>query len=203
MTTQLRTVGFLVSVSGQIKTGDFPGCSKVYCKYSFTHGTDWEMTSGIDEGITQTSKKSQDDQQIFVWNFPIEITFRSTNPYGWPQLILSVFGLDSFGNDTIQGYGVCHIPISTGNHSKSVAMYVPESSSLLQKLTSWLTGRRPEFIDPKVIGQGAGREVTRVRSQGRVILDLNVLTKDFGLHGYDNVQRSAISGSERGHFSRV
>lgn len=37
-------------------------------------------------------------------------------------------------------------------------MFVPESSSFLQKITSWLTGRRPEYIDPRVLAQGDGRE---------------------------------------------
>jgi B9 domain-containing protein 1 len=37
-------------------------------------------------------------------------------------------------------------------------MFVPESSSTLQKLTSWFLGRRPEYIDPRVVSQGEGRE---------------------------------------------
>lgn len=37
-------------------------------------------------------------------------------------------------------------------------MCVPESSSVLQKITSWLTGRRPEYIDPRILAQGEGRE---------------------------------------------
>lgn len=37
-------------------------------------------------------------------------------------------------------------------------MFVPESSSLLQKLTSWFLGRRPEYVDPRVVAQGEGRE---------------------------------------------
>lgn len=37
-------------------------------------------------------------------------------------------------------------------------MFVPESSSILQRLTSWLIGRRPEFVDPRVVAQGEGRE---------------------------------------------
>lgn len=40
----------------------------------------------------------------------------------------------------------------------SIGMFVPESSSVLQKITSWLTGRRPEYIDPRVLAQGEGRE---------------------------------------------
>lgn len=37
-------------------------------------------------------------------------------------------------------------------------MFVPESSSLLQKLSSWFIGRRPEFVDPCIVAQGEGRE---------------------------------------------
>lgn len=37
-------------------------------------------------------------------------------------------------------------------------MFVPESSSLLQKFTAWFLGRRPEFVDPRVVAQGEGRE---------------------------------------------
>ena len=37
-------------------------------------------------------------------------------------------------------------------------MFVPESSSTLQKFTAWFLGRRPEYIDPRVVAQGEGRE---------------------------------------------
>jgi len=37
-------------------------------------------------------------------------------------------------------------------------MFVPESSSTLQKLTSWLTGRRPEYVDARLLARGDGRE---------------------------------------------
>ena len=44
-------------------------------------------------------------------------------------------------------------------------MFVPESTSGLQAVVGWLLGRRPEFVDPRVVARGEGREVTRVRSQ--------------------------------------
>jgi hypothetical protein len=42
--------------------------------------------------------------------------------------------------------------------SHRLAMFVPESTSLLQKLTCWLTGRRPEYVDSRLLAQGEGRE---------------------------------------------
>ncbi|GFR91045.1 B9 domain-containing protein 1 [Elysia marginata] len=130
----------------------------IYCKYCFSYGLDWAITSGLDESITQITKKSRDQYQRFVWNFPIDATFKSTSPSGWPQLVVYAYGLDAFGTDVVRGYGVCHIPITPGRHKLRVPMFVPESSSLLQKLTAWFLGRRPEYVNPRVVAQGEGRE---------------------------------------------
>lgn len=43
------------------------------------------------------------------------------------------------------------------SHRKRVSMFVPQSSSQLMKLNAWLTGKRPEFLNPKVIAYGEGR----------------------------------------------
>ncbi|KAK7508004.1 hypothetical protein BaRGS_00000969, partial [Batillaria attramentaria] len=69
---------------------------------------------GLEEGITQITKKSQDERQLFVWNFPIDVTFKSTNSYGWPQIVVHAYGLDAFGTDVVRGYGVTHVPITPG-----------------------------------------------------------------------------------------
>ncbi|KAF5911938.1 hypothetical protein HPG69_015916, partial [Diceros bicornis minor] len=163
----------------------FPEYDDLYCKYCFVYGQDWAPTAGLEEGISQITSKSQDVRQALVWNFPIDVTFKSTNPYGWPQIVLSVYGLDVFGNDVVRGYGAVHVPFSPGRHKRTIPMFVPESTSKLQKFTSWFMGRRPEYTDPKVVAQGEGREVTRVRSQGFVTLLFNVVTKDMRKLGYD------------------
>ena len=43
---------FLVSVTGQIVSGDFPpGMDDLYCKHCFVAGQDWAVTAGQEEGI--------------------------------------------------------------------------------------------------------------------------------------------------------
>ncbi|XP_063270157.1 B9 domain-containing protein 1 isoform X1 [Prinia subflava] len=185
---------FLLAVSGEIESGEFPGFDDLYCKFSFVYGQDWVPTAGLEEGISQITSKSSVSPTTLVWNFPIDITFKSTNPFGWPQIVLSVYGPDFFGHDVVRGYGAVHVPFVPGSfwgsplcsrHKRTIAMFVPESTSRLQQLTSWFTGRRPEFTDPKVVAQGEGREVTRVRSQGFVTVSFNVMTKDLHKLGYD------------------
>ena len=49
-----------------------------------------------------------------VWNFPIDLTFKAHNAFGWPKLYFSVSGLDMWGKDIVQGYGFVHIPCGPG-----------------------------------------------------------------------------------------
>ncbi|KAM7386596.1 hypothetical protein PAMA_009282 [Pampus argenteus] len=175
---------FLVTVNGQIDGANFPEYDNLYCKYCFVYGHDWAPTSGLEEGITQITCKGISSNKL-IWNFPLETTFKSTNPSGWPQLVVSVYGPDVFGNDVVRGYGATHIPFTPGQHTRTIPMFVPEPTWRLQKFTSWLLGRRPEYTDPKVVAQGEGREVTRVRSQGFVTVSFHIMTKDMKKLGYD------------------
>jgi len=176
---------FLLMVNGQIETVEFPEFDNIYCRYTYVYGQDWDISSGLEEGLTQTCKKSSDDRQLFVINFPIDVGFKSSNPFGWPQLVVSAYGYDVFGNDVVRGYGVTHIPITPGRHERRVPLFVPESSSLFQQFLSWMFSRRPEFTDPKVLARGEGREVTRVRSQGHMKVTFNIVMKDMKTMGYD------------------
>ncbi|CAB4055082.1 B9D1 [Lepeophtheirus salmonis] len=169
----------MIPVTGQIQGADFPGMDDLYCRYSFVSGPDWAVTAGQEEGISQVAKKSLDGYQRTIWNFPLDITYRSTCPFGWPQLVVSVYGLDTFGNDVVRGYGGIHVPISLDSQDG-------------------VTGRRPEFIDPRVVASGEGRDVTRTRTQGQVRVQFNVVSKDFKKLGYDTTPGEGGSGSCQG-----
>ncbi|KAH6575712.1 hypothetical protein BASA61_007777 [Batrachochytrium salamandrivorans] len=178
--------------SGQIESAHFPEFDNLYCKFSFLQGPDWSILSGLEEGISQfakgrqasTATEFQSPIKPCIWNFPIDITFKSTNPYGWPQLLVTVYGLDSFGRDVIRGYGAVSLPTTTGQHTVYVPMFVPIATSPFNQFYSWIQGRPPEFLDPKFAGKGKGRKVTRVRSQGTAKVQLHILTKDLESLGY-------------------
>ena len=74
-------------------------------------------------------------------------------------------------------YSITCALIDSLRHTLEVPMFVPEPSSQFQKLlgyvfslsissviniqtiaSSWLIGTRPEFVDPKFVAQGQGRE---------------------------------------------
>lgn len=119
-----------------------------------------------------------------MWNFPLDATFKSTNAFGWPRLVLSVFNLDLFGRDVVRGYGSVLVPPFPGEYVRYVRMFAPVSSSLLQGFVSWITGNHPEFYDDKFVSKGEGREVTRVTSSGVVKIVFNVSTRQLGAVGF-------------------
>jgi|TARA_B110000977_G_scaffold201406_1_gene295854 B9 domain-containing protein 1 len=153
------------------------------------HGDDWTHLDGPRDGISQITRKTSGDvDQKLVWNFPLEVTFKSTNAFGWPQLILSVFSIDAFGRDVIRGYGCVHLPIASGATTKKVPLYKPLSASLVQQFVAWFRGAPAEFSNPKFPAMGEGREVTRVTSTGVAHVQLNVLTKDMATFGYSEAK---------------
>uniref|UniRef100_A0A915JL71 B9 domain-containing protein 1 n=1 Tax=Romanomermis culicivorax TaxID=13658 RepID=A0A915JL71_ROMCU len=171
---------FIYLANGQIENAEFPHLQTLYLKYLFVTGADWSIISGIEEGITQVCRTNEvsNHKNNFVINFPFEIGFKSTNPFGWPQIVLCCYGSDFFGNDVIRGYGACHIPISAGSHKTRIPMFVPDSSSIVQRFLGWLLSRRPELINPSSIAKAENREAMHMKTQGFVDVVWNIVTKD-------------------------
>ena len=188
---------FVVMATGQIEGAKFEGHDSLYCRYAFSMGEDWTVMKGVEEGITQLSSASgasSEGGQVAVWNFPIDVTFRSTCAHGWPQIIVSVYGTDAFGrSDMILGYGAIHLPIAPGRHELYVNTFRPLASSLAGRLQSWFSGMRPEFIDSLFPSKSQGRDVTRVQSFGTVKLVLDVTLQGMETLGYATVsQQTAV-----------
>ncbi|KAH0632049.1 hypothetical protein JD844_020079 [Phrynosoma platyrhinos] len=175
---------FLLMVNGQIESAQFPEFDDLYCKYCFVYGYDWAPTSGLEEGISQITSKNRDGHQDLVWNFPIEITFKSTNPFGWPQIVVSVYGPDLFGNDVVRGYGAVHIPFTPGR-DQSLAVAQEDHPYVRSGIDIQATKVYKVRKEARNVGTPFTDLMTRVRSQGFVTLSFNVVTKDMKKLGYD------------------
>ncbi|KAB7505619.1 B9 domain-containing protein 1 [Armadillidium nasatum] len=124
---------------------------------------EWNIVQ-IDTKVHCISSKSKflpeylDKYNKDIPSYEVTNGVKCTLPHWGPQIVLSFFGCDYFGNDVVRGYAVGHLPICPGRHTKRLSTFVPESTSTLQKMVSLFTGRRPEFVDPKTIALGRGRE---------------------------------------------
>eukprot|EP00753_Platysulcus_tardus_P000247 PLAT10146.2.p1 GENE.PLAT10146.2~~PLAT10146.2.p1 ORF type:complete len:158 (+),score=27.15 PLAT10146.2:34-474(+) len=137
--------GFCLLVNGAVESAEMHGSDNLYCMYAFSMGPDWKIISSRPEtGISQTAKKTSSTDATVVWNFPIEVAFQSTNPFGWPRIVVTVYSVDGVGRDVVQGYGTLHVPVYPGSYTKYVELFAPQSSSLLEQLLGWLAGAPAE-----------------------------------------------------------
>lgn len=63
--------------------------------------------------IARISNSNQD----FIFNYPLEATFKSQSPHGWPKIIISCYTLNFWGTDVVQGYGWVHLPTTPGKYA--------------------------------------------------------------------------------------
>jgi len=112
---------FYLMITGHIQSGTMDERDGICAVYSFNAGVDWQLHSvsksvcvhfvqGNKEGVSQHAYKSQQMHQRVVWNYPFELTYRSFNIMGWPQMVFQFTSRDFLGRDVICGYGVIHVP---------------------------------------------------------------------------------------------
>ena len=166
----------LLTIQGTIQTCYTNRTDDLYCKYGFSYRGNWAPLQGHRAGITQTSHKNGEEPAIF--NSPFCASFKSSDPFGWPQIIITIYGNNVFGNDMVVGYGCTHIPTQTGKYTIQIPLFVPESPSFAAKIVQFFSGLTPEFIDPFQAASGERRGDLRTNSNGYVSLEVNVLIND-------------------------
>lgn len=118
------------------------GVDSAYAKVTFVAGQDWSIADGIDQVVTQLgfshapytigssmfkygwifalfshiwgTTRADSTNSTIVWACPLGITYKSTNMFGWPQVTVAVYGMDTLGRDVALGYAAVRIPRHPG-----------------------------------------------------------------------------------------
>lgn len=190
-TDETSSSAFHIFVTGQIEEAkDFSyHIPNLYCRYVLSYGDDWRVIHGVTSSITQIAYPQEGR---LVWNFPIELAFRSTNAFGWPRICFATYGFDFFGRDVVRGYGSLMIPTSPGRQELVVHMYRPLSGSKCHEFMNWWRGTVPEYYETAFTAKSEGRELTRVVSDGTIKIVLNVTTKDMERFGFTYTKNKIV-----------
>lgn len=175
----------LLTIQGTIQSCSTDISNEMYCKYSAFYRGDWKPIQGNRAGISQSSHKSETGEIIF--STPFSMSFEATSPFGWPQILIAIYGNNNFGKNMVIGYGSLHIPTVSGRYTMNIPLFVPETESFISKLSQFFTGLTPEFIDPDLTASGDLRRADlHTKSHGYVILEANVIINDIFSLGYQN-----------------
>lgn len=76
-------MSFLLSATGQLEYAEILAANGTnwHCKYDFVAGTDWKIIGGLEAGLSQIVNIGTNGEKV-VFNLPIEIVYKSTNPFG-------------------------------------------------------------------------------------------------------------------------
>lgn len=149
-----------------------------------SYGADWNVVDGVENGVSQIARKMAGPDRRVVWNFPLDVSFKSTNAFGWPRLSVSVYGLDFLGRDVVRGYGSLLVPPFSGETVLETRVYVPVATSAWQRLVAWISGTYAEFYDSNFVAKDFNRDLARVEPTGCVKVRLRVETTGMDALGY-------------------
>jgi len=183
-----KSLFFRLFISGTIEYGNYLGEEPIKIKYEFISGEAWENEDGLKNGETQYSCKGEGLYNYYSYGQQFEISYRSINPFGWPQLVINCFTIDSEGNEIIKGYGCVHVPTSPGRHVRKIHIFksTKNTNCLDQFFGTHFFGteKNNEVTNPKVISSGLEREISRASCEGFVNVVFQVVFRDiekFGL----------------------
>ena len=184
-----KSLFFRLFISGSIEYGNFTGEEPIKINYEFVSGEKWAKEDGLINGSTQYSCKGEGIYNYYSYGLNFEISYRSTDPFGWPQLVLNCFTVDANGNEIIKGYGCVHVPTSTGRHKRKIHIFRPtQNTDFLGKFfgnnLSGSEDKNDDKTDPKVISSGQEREISRANCEGFINVMFQVVFRDvdkFGL----------------------
>ena len=178
--------GFILNVQVMIELGEFFDGDIINCKYDIEFGQDWELLNGLKTNQSQQACRTEGKDNFFIWNMPFEVCLRSTNPSGWPQLVVSCYGPDWFGREVLKAYGVCYFPTTKGSHERTLHMFSIKSSSGFIEAIGIFLGQKAEILNaPNVLSTGEGREVIRAQSEGIVKAKFNINITNIEYFGYN------------------
>lgn len=184
----------VVHVNGTIQAAVLSEGTNVFVRAHFVYGPDWTLIAGSEQVLSQVAQHGSPNGAVF--NMPLDACFRTTNPHGWPRVVVSVYGENALQSMLQRrpvpiplGHGSGLLPVASGAHRRVIPLYRPKASKTgvvawLNTLLMPLTGNYPDYFDSRFVGQEDSRMVTRVESTGEMLLEFNVATSGMGANGY-------------------
>jgi hypothetical protein len=155
----------------------------VKMKYDIVAGENWDLVEGDLTGTSQGGCLNLNKGETIVWNMSFNAMYRTLDIHGWPKLVMSFTGPDSFGTEIVKGYATCSIPVSPGSHDIHCHIFRPVQPKYLGLVLGSQKVEKDKEVDVKAIAMGRGREVSTVEHMGTLRVSVDVSHKNFKKFG--------------------
>ncbi|GAB5364384.1 hypothetical protein AAMO2058_000965500 [Amorphochlora amoebiformis] len=146
-------------------------------EFKFVTSDKWQCLGGDAQGTTWVGEAEM-DEDMSIWNHPIQIHYSTRGMYGWPKLRIQVNTIDDEDRVDLAGYGFCHVPMSPGTHSLDIVTTRPKGS-FWDHISSKYVGGYPRYTNPDEVTKTSFSPGLEVITRGVVHVKLSVVLKGF------------------------
>lgn len=172
-----------VHVLGRLAYAEKFDCHGLYAKFDFKSGSNWTLLSG--NSHSETFLSYMNDDRVAPLEHPIDLNYATKSLRGWPKIIIEAWVVDTARKSMIGGYGVVTVPMQSGFHRLTVDCWRPISSS-----DDSVLGTYPELEFKDVLVSSQSRYGLTTETTGSLVFEIDVILKDFQLHGVVNREES-------------
>lgn len=159
--------------------------SNLFCKWELMTGNDkWSALEGTLAGQTQLSLAQHFNEDLVVWNHPMDVYLSTTSLEGWPRFRIEVWHEDSFGRNELSGYGFVHVPTGQGRHKVECVLWKPRGS-FSERVFNFFFGTSSHLEHKDLVYADSERFDLFTESVGSVHFELEVLMRGFRNKGVE------------------
>ena len=177
----------------EIVSGEFYNDEFINIKFDLILDGDWKLLSGAPTGITHCATPGNCKGQAAVFNFIERFAIATTNLQNFPQIILTVYGIDFLGRPVVKGYGIFLLPCCEGKKTQRVRLFRPVPSSWLVSIFGKINGKNPEYVNPiKTLVNNHGRKFTTTQPIGYVDVKFSLEKEGWSENGFSQTKNIVV-----------
>lgn len=159
--------------------------NELYLRYQIIIGVNYTLINGVLKGDTfQSLTMEENDINVVYFDQPMYFNLSCRSIKGWPKILVEVWGNDGEGRNSMIGYGTAFFPVKPGYTKMSINCWRPTEESS-PGLGETLLGNNSEFFDKSAVYTTDEKFGVYSISTGQVNLEIEMIFKDFKLHGIE------------------
>jgi B9 domain-containing protein 2 len=172
-----------IYITGRILNANGFNSDELYIKYKILIGSNFTLIDGELEGETfQCLSSGQENVNVVHFDQPLNINLSCRSITGWPKILIEVWSNEIDSRNCLMGYGVAYFPVKKGFSKMCISCWRP-SESVNSGLGELFLGNNPEFEHKSAIYSVNEKFGVYSISTGQVNLEVEMIFKDFNLHG--------------------
>lgn len=170
-----------IFISGRITEASNFDSQEIFIKLDIVHGTNMKIIEGKAHIETFQGLARLDERKVY-FDHPFNINMACRSVKGWPKFLIEVWSTDEHGRNHLIGYGTKFLPFAVGCKRIDIPCWRPIEGNT-SSLAEYFLGNTPEYIDKSAIYSSDEKFGMHSVSTGNIGIELDLIAKDFHLHG--------------------